>query len=349
MKGLSPAVSILFFLSIFMRLSLVDLSRYFKFFYGNGWAQGAPPCSGGGTETGVFRSGDVEAVEGVLPEPPSLPPAGGRKAPAGGRARFGEEGGRPRSFDLRIHLVRSALEQGTRATAREFRCSRNTVRKGLRRYREEGPKGLEDRSRAPRRIPHKTPPAWEAEVLRRRERTPGFGAERLKREFGLKPGISAIKRIIRTHGLSRHRKKKQPPERGSPRAEGPPSTPPAPTDGREIPQRSPPVRSLLLDFREKIRTYPPSRNPGRTHGCKGWDPPLELLREAEPRRDPRVRLLQPIPLEALPAKQTSATVGHHVPVRTAFSGPPGIGAPPSPGGPLHGREGSGTPPLTAPP
>ena len=112
------------------------------------------------------------------------------------------------TFDLRIHLVRSALEQGIRAAAREFRCSRNTVRKWLRRYQKEGPKGLEDRSRAPRRIPHKTPPAWEAEVLRQRKRTPGFGAERLKREFGLKPGISAIKRIIREHGLSRRRKKK---------------------------------------------------------------------------------------------------------------------------------------------
>ena len=111
-------------------------------------------------------------------------------------------------FDLRIHLVRYALEYGIRQTERHFQCSRNTVRKWLRRYEAEGLKGLEDRSRAPHRIPHKTSQEEEDQVIRQRLRTPGFGAERLKREFELSPGIGAIKRIIRQNGLTRKRKRK---------------------------------------------------------------------------------------------------------------------------------------------
>jgi transposase len=111
-------------------------------------------------------------------------------------------------FDLRIHLVRYALKHGIRPAERQYKCSRNTVRKWLRRYEAEGLKGLEERSRAPRRIPHKTPPEEEQKVIRQRLRTKGFSAERLKREFELTPGIGAIKRIIRQNGLTRKRKKK---------------------------------------------------------------------------------------------------------------------------------------------
>ena len=59
-------------------------------------------------------------------------------------------------FDLRISIVGYALEYGLRATSRFYACSRNTVRKWLRRYAVEGKVGLSDRSRAPKRIPHKT-------------------------------------------------------------------------------------------------------------------------------------------------------------------------------------------------
>jgi len=59
-----------------------------------------------------------------------------------------------------------AAEQiGTRATARLFGCSRNTVRKWLRRRREEGKAGLQECSRTPRRILHKTPPELKRAVL----------------------------------------------------------------------------------------------------------------------------------------------------------------------------------------
>ncbi len=59
-------------------------------------------------------------------------------------------------FDLRIHLVRFALDHSLHAAARQYQCSRNTVRKWLRRYQSEGLPGLEDKSRAPKSCPHKT-------------------------------------------------------------------------------------------------------------------------------------------------------------------------------------------------
>ena len=60
------------------------------------------------------------------------------------------------SFDLRLHLVRAALQSGVRAAARQLGTSRNTVRKWLRRFRQSGPDGLRELSRAPKRCPHKT-------------------------------------------------------------------------------------------------------------------------------------------------------------------------------------------------
>ena len=115
---------------------------------------------------------------------------------------------RDHRFDLRMHLVRIALAQGVRAAARAFSTSRNTVRKWLRRFQQQGPAGLQERSRAPKSCPHKTRPDQEARVLKQRARTPGFSARRLKREFELAPSVGAIARILREHGLTRRRKKK---------------------------------------------------------------------------------------------------------------------------------------------
>jgi transposase len=107
-------------------------------------------------------------------------------------------------FDWRLQLVMHAQQHGQRATARAFRCSRNTVAKWLARFQHQpGRHSLLERSRAPHTSPHKAPPAVEQQVLAQRRRTPGFGAERLKREFELPCGISAINRILRQHGLTR--------------------------------------------------------------------------------------------------------------------------------------------------
>ena len=112
------------------------------------------------------------------------------------------------TFDLRFHMVHHALHHGIRAAADFFQTTRNTVRKWLRRYQQHSLAGLKEKSRAPHSCPHKTSAALEQQVLQQRARTPGFGARRLKREFGLKPSIGAIARILRQHGLTRRKKRK---------------------------------------------------------------------------------------------------------------------------------------------
>jgi len=73
-------------------------------------------------------------------------------------------------FAVRYQIVLSALSKGIRPTMRAFRCSRHTVRLWLRRYQEQGLAGLEERSRAPHHIPHKTPPEVERPAPTSRDR-----------------------------------------------------------------------------------------------------------------------------------------------------------------------------------
>lgn len=112
-------------------------------------------------------------------------------------------------FELRLELVRYAQEHGIREAARAFRCSRNTVRLWLRRYEAAGARALVERSRAPKRIPHKTPSAEEERVVRAREAVPCFGAARLKEMFDLEAGKSAIGRILSERGLAKRKRKKR--------------------------------------------------------------------------------------------------------------------------------------------
>jgi len=108
---------------------------------------------------------------------------------------------------LHQKLVTHARPRGVKDTARAFGCSRNTVRTWLRRYQPGQPSSLAERSRRAHRCPHQTPSSLEGAVVRRRRQT-GFGAERLKMEFALPVGISAIQRILRLHDLVRPRPKK---------------------------------------------------------------------------------------------------------------------------------------------
>ena len=111
-------------------------------------------------------------------------------------------------FDYRKALVGTAAGIGVKPAARAFGTTPKTVRKWRDRYREEGPAGLHDRSRRPHTCPHQTSAADEAAVLAQRRRTPGFGAERLKMEFELRPSVGAISRILRQHALTRKPRKK---------------------------------------------------------------------------------------------------------------------------------------------
>ena len=112
------------------------------------------------------------------------------------------------TFDLRLRMVQNARKHGIRATARDFKCARNTVRKWVRRCKAEGLRGLRDRSRAPHSCPHKTSPEAEKAIIRQARKTPGFGARHLKHEFDLPYGIGSIARVKRENGITRKRRKK---------------------------------------------------------------------------------------------------------------------------------------------
>ena len=111
-------------------------------------------------------------------------------------------------YDLRLGMVRYAARHGIRQTAIHFQCSRNTVRKWVRRFKAHGLRGLRGHSRAPHSCPHKTSPQDEKIILIHVRRVPGFGARRLRNEFDLPYGVGSIARVKRENGLSRKRPRK---------------------------------------------------------------------------------------------------------------------------------------------
>ena len=111
-------------------------------------------------------------------------------------------------FALRHELVTYALKKGIQAAARCYECSRNTVRKWLRRFQADHNKGLLPSSRAPHSCPHKTAPALEAKGIAQRHKTPGCGSRRLLAEFDLKIGPNARDRIFRQRQLTRKPKRR---------------------------------------------------------------------------------------------------------------------------------------------
>jgi transposase len=112
------------------------------------------------------------------------------------------------AYNHRLRLVEYARQHGLKPAARAFATTVVTVRKWLRRFQQQGPKGLVEQSRAPHRCPHKTPPEVEQQLVAWRQRLPTFGAARLKREFDLRPSHTTMQRIWRQHGLIHKRRRK---------------------------------------------------------------------------------------------------------------------------------------------
>ena len=112
------------------------------------------------------------------------------------------------AYNHRLRLVESVKGRGIKPTARLFATSTLTVRKWWRRYRQQGPSGLKEHSRAPHHHPQKAPVEIERQVVVLRQQLPTFGAARLKREFDLPISHMAMQRIWREHGLLRKRQKK---------------------------------------------------------------------------------------------------------------------------------------------
>ena len=101
----------------------------------------------------------------------------------------------------RLELVRQVAAGWPQAeVARQFRVSRATVAKWVRRYREAGEVGLVGRSSAPRRHPRRTAREVEGRICGVR-RDQGFGPHRIAWALGL--ARSTVYAVLRRWGLNR--------------------------------------------------------------------------------------------------------------------------------------------------
>jgi transposase InsO family protein len=97
---------------------------------------------------------------------------------------------------------------------REYGVSRKTGEKFKKRLRTEGLAGLQDKSRAPIVIPHKTPPAVVQMIVEHRKQHPTWGPKKLKdtleRMLGRTlPAPSTIGDILTEHGLITPRRRRE--------------------------------------------------------------------------------------------------------------------------------------------
>ena len=101
-------------------------------------------------------------------------------------------------------LIVARVEAGWPAAhvAEQLGISRATAYKWIRRYRAEGPAGLEDRSSRPKHSPRRLSPTIEAEILAARA-TWRYGPDRLGPLLGRPP--STVHRVLARRGLSRLR------------------------------------------------------------------------------------------------------------------------------------------------
>jgi transposase InsO family protein len=111
-------------------------------------------------------------------------------------------------MECRIDFVR-AVKRGGYSIAELCRLhgiSRQTGYETLRRYQQGGVKALEAKSRAPKRIPHKTPRSQEEFILELRRRH-GWGAKKIRKLLEREnpslwwPAVSTITEILKRHGM----------------------------------------------------------------------------------------------------------------------------------------------------
>ena len=101
----------------------------------------------------------------------------------------------------RLELVREVAAGWPQAeVARQFRVSRPTVQRWVRRYRRYGEAGMEGRSSAPHRHPRRTAPELERRICAVRRQS-GFGPHRIAWALGV--ARSTVYAVLRRAGLNR--------------------------------------------------------------------------------------------------------------------------------------------------
>lgn len=115
--------------------------------------------------------------------------------------------GKAYSFEFKIDAVFAAQELGIKPAARKFKISVNTMRSWLRRHQKNGKKGLEDRRKGPIHPYNKMSPDMEERIVSIRKITKCFGPRRIKHFYDIPYSLGAIQRVIRSHGLTRKKRK----------------------------------------------------------------------------------------------------------------------------------------------
>jgi len=108
----------------------------------------------------------------------------------------------------RYQVVAYAEENGIKPTARVFKTTPNTVRRWINRHKEEGYKGLEDRSKRPKYSPKKISKELETKIIKLKGKYKRVGAEQVKYLEDLEICKETIRRVWRKAGLSNKRRLK---------------------------------------------------------------------------------------------------------------------------------------------
>jgi transposase len=115
--------------------------------------------------------------------------------------------GKEYSFEFKFDAVFAAQELGIKPTSKKFKIAVNTIKSWLKRFKKHGKKGLEDQRKGPRFIPNKISADEEEKIISIRKMVSCFGPVRIKHFFNISCSLSTIRRVIRSHGLTRKRKK----------------------------------------------------------------------------------------------------------------------------------------------
>jgi len=120
-------------------------------------------------------------------------------------------------MSLKLEFVERATQPGAKLAplCREFGISRPTGAKWVKRFKQEGFAGLEERSRRPASSPLSLAEELVMGVLEQRDRHPSWGAKKLRdlllKRFGDKtPSMATIARILRRAGVVRARRRSRP-------------------------------------------------------------------------------------------------------------------------------------------
>jgi transposase len=105
-------------------------------------------------------------------------------------------------------MVRFAREYGIKPAARAFGTTVKTVKKWLFRWEPGSLQGLEDLSRAPKSPKCQIPEAQRKKAIKLKKKLRSFGAERIKRDFGLSISEKAIRKIWKEEGLLKKKRRK---------------------------------------------------------------------------------------------------------------------------------------------